>query len=291
MGADRDPLPRLTPGPIQALDTPRKTVPEATLREALAKAQAILGETRALITEALRKDFEYRRKADQTWVTDIDFAVERHLRTRLEEQFPGFGIIGEEFPDQNRIAELTWVIDPIDGTSSLRHRVPLFGTILALRHADKSVLGLIDLPMLGRLYSGGAGLGVWCNDRQVRIDDVENDSEIDSEIISLGGRAQFISPGLPNVFDELMRLHPNVRTYGDCFGHGLVIEGAVGAMVDFDLRIWDVAATEILVPAAGGKFVCVRQRPGHDDSLLETRYDVIFGKPRVVDWILRTMHL
>jgi histidinol-phosphatase len=183
------------------------------------------------------------------------------------------------------------VVDPIDGTSSLRHRVPLFGTILALLHDDKPVLGLIDLPMLGRLYSGGAGLGVQRNDQAVRITDVSGDSEVPSEIISLGGRGQYVSAGVPHVFDDLFRMHPQARTYGDCFGHGMVLEGAVGAMVDFDLRIWDKAATEVLVKEAGGTFVCVRQREGKDQSFAEARYDVIFGKPRVVDWIVDRLQL
>ena len=273
------------------LNFPPEPVPEATLRDGLAKARGLLAETRTLIQEAFQKDFKFQRKADQSWVTDIDLAVERLLRARLQEQFPGYGLIGEEFAEQNRTAKFTWVIDPIDGTSSLRHRVPLFGTILALLHEGKSVLGLIDLPMLGRLYSGGAGLGVWCNDRPLRIADVSGDAEILSQIISLGGRGQFVSAGVPEVFDDLTRLHPHVRTYGDCFGHGLALDGAVGAMVDFDLRVWDVAASEALVEEAGGKFTCVRRREGKDSSPGAARYDVIFGKPRVVDWILRRLKL
>jgi fructose-1,6-bisphosphatase/inositol monophosphatase family enzyme len=151
--------------------------------------------------------------------------------------------------------------------------------------------------LLGRLYSGGTGLGVSCNDRPLRIaetseetDRTENseDPEIADEIISLGGRGQYVSIGMPQVFDDLMRLHPRVRTYGDCFGHGLAIEGAIGAMVDFDLRIWDVAATQALVPEAGGKFFGWRQR---GSNLIEARYDVIFGKTRVVDWIIRALRL
>jgi myo-inositol-1(or 4)-monophosphatase len=273
------------------LNSPPEAVPETELRNTLAKARAILAESRALIQTSFEKEFQFQRKADQSWVTEIDLAVERQLRARLQEQFPAYGIVGEEFAEQNRTAEFTWVIDPIDGTASLRHRVPLFGTILALLHDGKSVLGLIDLPLLGRLFSGGAGLGVWCNDQPLHIADAGGDAEILSEIISLGGRGQFVSAGVPEVFDDLTRLHPHVRTYGDCFGHGLVLEGAVGAMVDFGLRVWDVAATELLVQEAGGKFVCVRRRDGKNDSPAEARYDVIFGKPRVVHWILQRLKL
>jgi myo-inositol-1(or 4)-monophosphatase len=209
--------------------------------------------------------------------------VERTLRSRLAAKFPVHGLIGEEFADQNKAAEFTWVIDPIDGTSNLRHRVPLFGTILALLHEEVPVLGLMDLPLLGRLYSGGTGLGVRCNERDVRVNDLASDTGIPSEIISLGGRGQYVNAGVPELFDDLMRHHPQTRTYGDCFGHGLAIEGAIGAMVDFDLRVWDVAATEVLIREAGGKFLCMRRR---GDELVNARWDVLFGKPRVVDWLL-----
>lgn len=267
---------------------PDRAVSPETLAAHLAKARGILAETRAFITEALRSDFEFRRKADQSWVTEIDLAVERLLRERLQEQFPEFGLLGEEFPEQNKLREFTWVLDPIDGTSSLRHRIPLFGTILALLYQGRPILGLIDLPMLQRLYSGGAGLGTWCNDRALRLRDVATDSEASSEILSLGGRGQFVAAGVPQIFDALFRLHAHARTYGDCFGHGLALEGAIGAMVDFDLRVWDVAATEVLVKEAGGKFVCWRAR---GEAITGKRYDVIFGKPRVVDWIIHTLNL
>src|SRR5581483_1789765 len=137
------------------------------------------------------------RKSDQTWVTEIDLAAERMLRQRLAAAFPDHGFIGEEFAEQNRVEEFTWVIDPIDGTMSLRHRIPLFGTILALLHDEKPVLGLIDLPQLGRLYSGGAGLGAWCNERRVVIQDVANDDQIKSEIISAADRSQYVAAGAP----------------------------------------------------------------------------------------------
>jgi fructose-1,6-bisphosphatase/inositol monophosphatase family enzyme len=255
------------------------------LRNCLAGGRSILAETRQLITRAFREEFAYRRKADQSWVTEIDVAVERLVRDRLAQHYPGHGVVGEELAEQNRTAEFTWVIDPIDGTANLRHRIPLFGTILALFQHEQPVLGLIDIPLLDKLYSGGKGLGVWCNDRAVpSLDDsaTADPCAFADELISLGGRSQFLAAGVPQFFDEMMGSHPYVLPYGDCFGHGLVIEGAFGAMADFDLRVWDVAAAQALVPEAGGKFLCWRQR---GENPLEARYDVIFGRPRVVDWL------
>ncbi len=253
------------------------------LREMLSEACAIVRETRSVIEAALEKGFTHRSKADGSFVTDADIAVEEKARTLLASRFPAHRIIGEELPEAGGGHELTWVIDPIDGTKSFRHGVPLYGTLLALLHGDAPILGVIDLPGLDRTYSAARGLGARCNGRDVTLEDLPGDRALEKEIIGIGDRQQFVSAGRPEVFDALMGAHPAVRTYTDCFGHALALQGAVGAMVDFDLRLWDTMASKVLMEEAGGRYVCF-QRTG--EELRDSRFDVILGKPRVVEWIL-----
>ncbi len=255
----------------------------AELREMLSEACDIVRQTRALIETALETGFTHRSKADGSFVTDVDIAVEEKARTLLASRFPKHRIIGEELPQIDSGHALTWVVDPIDGTKSFRHGVPLYGTLLALLHGEDPILGIIDLPGLGRTYSAARGLGTRCNGRAVTLEDLPGDEPMEKEIIGIGDRHQFVSAGRTKVFDGLMRAHPGVRTYTDCFGHALALEGAVGAMVDFDLRLWDTMASKVLMEEAGGRYVC-SQRAGKE--LREHRFDVILGKPRVVDWIL-----
>ena len=253
------------------------------LREVLAAACGIVRQTRTLIEAALDKGFTHGSKADGSLVTDVDIAVEEKARTLLAARFPAHGVIGEELPAADRGRALTWVIDPIDGTRSFRHGVPLYGTLLALLHQGDPILGIIDLPALGRTYSAARGLGAHCNGRAVILEDLPGDAAPEDEIIGIGDRQQFAAAGRPDVFDALMRDHPAVRTYTDCFGHALALEGSVGAMVDFDLRLWDIMASKVLMEEAGGRYVCF-QRSGKEPR--GRRFDVILGKPRVVDWIL-----
>ena len=255
----------------------------AELREMLSEACDIVRQTRALIEAALETGFTHRSKADGSFVTDVDIAVEEKARTLLASRFPMHGIIGEELSEIDSGHALTWVIDPIDGTKSFRHGVPLYGTLLALLHGEDPILGVIDLPGLDRTYSAARGLGTRCNGRSVTLEDLPGDEAMEKEIIGIGDRHQFVSAGRTKVFDGLMQAHPGVRTYTDCFGHALALEGAVGAMVDFDLRLWDTMASKVLMEEAGGRYVC-SQRAGKE--LRERRFDVILGKPRVVDWIL-----
>ncbi len=255
----------------------------AELRDMLSKALGIVQETRGLIRDAVEKGFTHRSKADGTFVTDVDIAVEEKVRTLLAARYPTHRVIGEELPETGGGDVLTWVIDPIDGTKSFRHGVPLYGTLLALLHGDEPVLGIIDLPGLDKTYSAAKGFGARCNGRVVALEDLSGDEALEQEIIGVGDRQQFVGAGRLSVFDTLMRAHPGVRTYTDCFGHALALEGSVGAMVDFDLRLWDTMASKVLMEEAGGRYVC-SERAGNDPR--ERRFDVILGKPRVVDWIL-----
>ena len=255
----------------------------AELREMLSEARGIVEQTRAVIEAALEKGFTHRSKADGTFVTDVDIAVEEKVRTLLAARFPAHRVIGEELPGTDSGHALTWVVDPIDGTKSFRHGVPLYGTLLALLDGEEPVLGVIDLPGLDRTYSAARGSGTRCNDRLLTLEDLPGDETLEKEIIGIGDRQQFVSAGRPDVFDTLMRAHPAVRTYTDCFGHALALQGSVGAMVDFDLRLWDTMASKVLMEEAGGRYVCF-QREGTE--LRDHRFDVILGKPRVVDWIL-----
>lgn len=254
------------------------------LSDALLEARQIIQETRPLIIEGLAKGFGHRLKPDRSFVTDVDFAVEERVRALLATRFPTHDIIGEELPQLDVGSDFSWVIDPIDGTRSFRHRVPLYGTLLALLYRHEPVLGVIDLPGLERTYSAALEMGAYRDETRIHLADLANDDAIQNEIIGIGERQQFQNAGKTEVFDRLMHAHPSVRTYCDCFGHGLAIEGSTGAMVDFDLRIWDTIASKVLVEEAGGRYVCVERR---GDMGAEARFDVVLGKPRVVEWILK----
>ena len=235
-----------------------------------------------MIRRKMAAGFSIGVKKDLSYVTDADLAAERTLRAAIAETFPDHGVLGEEFPPVNPGADFQWILDPIDGTLSFSRGIPLFGVILALHHRGRPVVGIIDHPALGQCFYAAEGLGAFCNGRRVRVDDAGRNWPVEGEIVATGDRAHFIKAGKQRAFDRLMRLHPQVRSYADCFGHTLAVRGAVGAMVDFGVRIWDISATELLIREAGGKYVRVQKLDRPDGAL----YGIIFGKPKVVDWLV-----
>ena len=93
-------------------------------------------------------------KPDQSPVTIADRGAEELLRRRIAQRFPAHGIIGEEHGSERADAEFVWVLDPIDGTKAFITGVPLWGTLIALLHEGKPVLGCIHQPVLGQLLVG-----------------------------------------------------------------------------------------------------------------------------------------
>lgn len=272
---------------IYRLESRERTVSQPTTHELqnyLKAAENIVQESTALVLSFDPSGISTRAKPDGSPVTEVDFAVEDLIRSRLKSTFPDHGILGEERTEIASHSGFQWIIDPIDGTRSFSHRIPLYGTLLALRHEGRSVVGAIALPALNLTYVGALGLGAYRNGKRIQMSAVEPPLPIEHEIIAIGDRRQFVSCGQTAVFDSLMHSAPTVRTYCDCFGHALAIDGSVGAMVDYGVCVWDMAATEILVREAGGQFAHVST--GAPGTHTNPRYDVVFGKSHVVDWVL-----
>ncbi len=238
---------------------------------------------RGTIRRHLAKGVTKRIKADRTYVTDADLATEQALRRAISRAFPSHGILGEEFPSHNPEAPYQWILDPIDGTLSFTHGIPFYGSLIALYHKGRPVATAIDQPGLDLRYTAGLGLGAFRNGRRFRLRDLPATGDLSREVIATAERYRFARCGQAGRFDRLQRTHPLVRSYADCLGHTLAAEGLVGAMVDYGIRFWDVAATRLLVTKAGGRWVETYRRPSDPASGV---YGVIFGKPRVVAWLL-----
>src|SRR4051812_18604727 len=109
-----------------------------------------------------RRDLEITTKPDRTLVTQTDQAIERRLRERIQDAFPGHGLVGEEYGEESPDASVRWYIDPIDGTHNFVRGVPLFGTLLAVERDGVRQVGIMSAPaMRERWYArrGGGGGG------------------------------------------------------------------------------------------------------------------------------------
>ena len=242
-----------------------KPLLRAAIEAALAAAEPILRYYRA-------DDFGLRAKADGSPVTIADREAEAVIRARLSAA-PGeaIDILGEEEGFAGTGTHWRWVVDPIDGTRSFVRGIPLCGSMIGLEDTrdGRALLGVIHLPMLGVTYAGGHGLGATRNGAPIRL---KESVALEDTIISVGDVDAFREAGRETDFRRLTEMHGYVRGYTDCFGHGLVIEGALGAMLDPALNPWDIRASQAIVEAAGGVAIVVASRaPGKWDALVGNR--------------------
>ena len=187
-------------------------------------------------------------KADDTPVTVADRGAEQLMREQIRRKFPDHGILGEEFGAENSGAEFVWVLDPIDGTKAFAAACPLFGTLIALVHQGKPLLGAIHQPVLRQLLVGDGASAV-LNGRSVRLRAcarVEDATLLTSDPWNPGRYRDGAA------FDGLARRARLVRTWGDCYGYLLVAGGWADIMCDPIMNPWDIPALIPIVQGAGG---------------------------------------
>jgi len=197
------------------------------------------------------------RKRDGTPVTAADREAEEYIRSRIVEAFPDDGILGEEMEERLGSSGFRWLLDPIDGTKSFIHGVPLYGTIVGVEYEKQCVIGVISLPALEESVYAARGMGTWwqrrgeSEPRRARVSRVDTLAEATFCITSI---PEFVRLGRFSAYDELRGQCRLVRGWGDCFGYVLIATGRAEVMIEPELSLWDMAALLPILEEAGGTF-------------------------------------
>lgn len=203
-----------------------------------------------------RRQVGAQRKADGTWVTEADWAVEAQIRLRIARAFPDHNVLGEEEgltaagggPPVDGAP--TWVVDPIDGTNNYMAGIPIWATLVALRVEGRSVVGVAHAPALTETYDAAHGAGARCNGDSISVDAAP---ALGDATVLFSGVDGWREAGMDRGFAALTQRARRTRGLGDFWGHVLVARGAAHAMVEPDLSVWDVAALQPIVAEAGGR--------------------------------------
>jgi inositol-phosphate phosphatase / L-galactose 1-phosphate phosphatase / histidinol-phosphatase len=188
-------------------------------------------------------------KIDASPVTVADREAEARMREIIAAAYPDHGILGEEYGSQRPEAEFVWVLDPIDGTKSFITGRPLFGTLIALAHAGRPVLGLIDQSILRERWVGVTGApSVW-NGRPIRVRPCP---DIADAVLFATSPAMFRAGTEAEGF---ARVQASVRLPmfgGDCYAYGLLAMGFADLIVETSLAPYDFMALVPVIEGAGG---------------------------------------
>jgi inositol-phosphate phosphatase/L-galactose 1-phosphate phosphatase/histidinol-phosphatase len=187
-------------------------------------------------------------KPDLSPVTAADRAAERVMRDLIAKRFPTHGIIGEEFGPEREEAEFTWVLDPIDGTKSFISGIPLFGTLIALAHHGRPILGIIDQPIAGERWIGAAGRPTTFNGNLVRTRPC---AALAAATVFSTSPDMFVGADVA-AHAKIAAAAKLVRYGADCYAYGVLALGFIDLVVEASNKPYDFCAMPPIVEGAGG---------------------------------------
>jgi histidinol-phosphatase len=198
-------------------------------------------------------------KPDRSPVTEADRACEQAIVAILRERFPDYGFLGEEFGEEAGRTARRWIIDPIDGTKSFVRGIPFFATLIGLEAEGEMVAGVVFAPVTGELVYASKGNGAFDEaGTRLRVTSIDH---LAQAMVSFGGLKIFRRESRWAALERLVEATGRQRGYGDYLGSTAVIRGWSEAMLELDVKPWDLAPLKILVEEAGGRFTDFEGRP------------------------------
>ncbi len=215
----------------------------------LAAAQA----ASARILEGRANPKTIRKKGRIDLVTETDLAVEALLKQRLGGLLPGATFMAEESAESRIPGELTWIIDPLDGTTNFAHDLPVVAVSIALWRAGRVELGVVAVPVLGEMFHAVRGGGAFLNGEPIAVSAAASPEEA----VVATGFPYSVAEDLEWIMGPLGRVLPatqGVRRMGAAAADlAYVACGRMDAFYEIRLKPWDTAAGWLLVEEAGGR--------------------------------------
>jgi myo-inositol-1(or 4)-monophosphatase len=217
-------------------------------------------ETTESISFQLLKDFGHLQatdKADGSLVTQADKWADQQIREAINHKFPDHGVLTEETAHIFPKNDWCWIVDPIDGTTNFTRGLPLWGISLGLVYQGMPVFGFVYLPFLKQAYYGywygNTGLtgpqGAFCNDSPIST---SLDQPSPNHLFNLCARSLAV---LQKPFPCKIRMI-GVASYNIL----LVAAGVAVGGVEATPKVWDLAAVWVILQAAGGSCVFLRDK-------------------------------
>ncbi len=195
---------------------------------------------------------EVAEKGPSDFVTRLDKGSEAMILNRLMMDFPGDAILSEESGGSYANAEFAWIVDPLDGTNNVVHRIPRFCVSIAFLIKGRPEVAAVYDPTHDELYACKRDEGIWLNGRPTRVSKTSDPMRA------------YVATGLPARHRELIpawidQLNRVSVAFGTTRKTGSAVMdlasvacGRMDAYWEPKLAPWDMAAGSLLVEAAGG---------------------------------------
>lgn len=208
-----------------------------------------------------------REKGHHDLVTEFDLKTQAAILKLLAERYPGVPVIAEEGDlAQAKVgSDLTFVVDPIDGTTNFAHGHPIWCVSVGVLQGGQPIAGGIAAPALslgwrGFCLSGGGG-ELYRNNERRHVSDADR---LDGALIATGFPPNR-DHAPENNFDSFMAVKRRALAVRRCGSAAIdiafVADGTYDAYWERRLKLWDSAAGAAFVLAAGGKVTALDGSP------------------------------
>lgn len=219
----------------------------------VATGERLADVARTTVLRYFQGDIGEEDKPDATPVTLADRASEQAMRDVISSECPADGVVGEEFGTSRPDAEYVWVLDPIDGTKQFVTGKPTFGCLIALLHAGRPILGIVEIPVLGERWIGRSdGKTVRYGREGAHVVHARTCSGLDGATLCTTGPDNF-ETALGRRGYENLRGASRITVYGgDCHNYALLASGFCDLVIDGGMSTYDYAALIPVIEGAGG---------------------------------------
>jgi myo-inositol-1(or 4)-monophosphatase len=212
---------------------------------------------RVSITEKARFDL----------VTEADHGSQLAIREVLQSEFPEFGFLGEETPEQEKRLLLTlpgplWVVDPLDGTTNYVHRYPSYAVSIGLVQAGAPIVGVIYDPCRNEMFTAARSLGAALNGTPLRTTSTD---ALGQALIAVGFPPNPRgNEAVLEAWRQFARETQSLRRTGSStLNLAYIAAGRLDGFFAFQQSPWDVAAGMLIVHEARGTVTDHDGRPYH----------------------------
>jgi myo-inositol-1(or 4)-monophosphatase len=231
---------------------------------------AIAREAGALLMHYFQKHIKIEYKGDADLVTAADRASEALIRERIQQQFPGHDVLGEEQGLNDQGSDYRWYVDPLDGTTNFAHGYPVFCVSMALEYREsqkqaRRIAGVVYDPTRDELFSAEQGRGAHLNGAPMQVSQTAHMKET---LLATGFPSQkrHKNPNIHFYHQITLRTHGVRRAGSAALDLCNVASGRFDGFWEFNLNPWDTAAGVLIVEEAGGRVSLFDGSPFEIDS-------------------------
>lgn len=225
-------------------------------------------------------------KSKNDLVSEVDVKAEQAIIHTIHKSYPDHGIMAEESGfNQHGNDDITWIIDPLDGTANFLHGFPHFAVSIAVKQKNKIEHGVVYDPVRKECFQASRGRGAQLNGTRMRV---AKTTKLDKALLGTGFpfRNKSLSDKYFDTFKELFTQCAGIRRAGAAaLDLAYVASGRLDGFWEFGLRPWDIAAGSLLIKESGG---LISGMQGEENYL--NHGNILAGPPKVFKALIQSIN-